>query len=53
MAICCACPRWTSVEPEDPFLIVSAGRSAFRAADLIDLAAVVTTLRNRKDADGV
>ena len=45
--------RWTSVEPEDPFVIVSAGRSAFRVADLIDLAALLSALRSGKDADGV
>jgi hypothetical protein len=33
--------RWTSVEAEDPFVVVAAGRSRFRAADLIDLAALV------------
>src|SRR5262249_28245554 len=37
--------RWTSVEAEDPFIIVSAGRSHFRAADLIDLAALIAALR--------
>ena len=42
--------RWTSVEPEDPFVIVAAGRSPFRASDLIDLAALVSRLRSRKDA---
>ena len=45
--------RWTSVEPEDPFIIVSAGRSAFRAADLIDLAALVPTVRSGKDRHAV
>jgi hypothetical protein len=37
--------RWTSVEEEDPFVTVSGGRSYFRAADLVDLAALVTTLK--------
>ena len=45
--------RWTSVEAEDPFVVVAAGRSRFRAVDLIDLAAVVLKLRARKQADGV
>jgi hypothetical protein len=33
--------RWTSVEAEDPFVVVSAGRSRFRVVDLIELVAVV------------
>ena len=45
--------RWTSVKPEDPFVIVSSGRSVFPAADLIDLAALVSMLRDGKDADGL
>ena len=40
--------RWTSVEAEDTFVIVAAGRSRFRAADLIDLAALVGKLRTEK-----
>ena len=51
---CCGCPaRWTSVEAEDPFIVVSAGRSHFRAADLIDLAALIAALRRGEAADGV
>ena len=45
--------RWTSVEAEDPFVVVAAGRSRFRAVDLIDLAALVLKLRPGKQADGV
>jgi hypothetical protein len=45
--------RWTSIELKDPFVVVSAGRSAFRAADLIELAALVCMLRSRKDGDGM
>ncbi|MGH9255335.1 MAG: DUF5372 family protein [Vicinamibacterales bacterium] len=45
--------RWTSVEAEDPFVVVAAGRSRFRAVDLIDLAALVWKLRAGKPADGV
>lgn len=45
--------RWTSVEAEDPFVVVAAGRSRFRAVDLIDLAALVSQLRPGKQADGV
>ena len=45
--------RWTSVEAEDPFVVVSAGRSHFRAADLIDLAALVATLQVGRSSDVV
>ena len=44
---------WTSVAAEDPFVVVSAGRSRFRAADLIDLAALVLKLRPGKQAGDV
>jgi hypothetical protein len=37
--------RWTSVVPDDPFVVVAAGRSHFRVEDLIDLAALVRRLR--------
>ena len=37
--------RWTNVEAEDPFVVVSAGRSPFRVADLIDLAVLITNLQ--------
>jgi len=36
---------WTSIIPEDPFVVASAGRSRFRVTDLIDLAALVARLR--------
>jgi hypothetical protein len=29
--------EWTDVAAEDPFVVVSAGRSAFRTADLLEL----------------
>lgn len=45
--------RWTSLAPEDPFVIVAAGRSAFRVPDLIELATLVAMLRGRKDSDAV
>jgi hypothetical protein len=37
--------RWTSVLPEDLFVVVAAGRSLFRVRDLIDLIALVGRLR--------
>lgn len=45
--------RWTSVAAEDPFVVVAAGRSHFRATDLIDLAALVATLRAGRGSDDV
>jgi len=38
--------RWSSVETEDPFLLVSAGRSHFRVTDLIDLASLIVDIRS-------
>jgi len=38
--------RWTSVETEDPFLVVSAGRSHFRVTDLIELASLITEIQS-------
>ena len=37
---------WTSVVSEDAFVAVAAGRSRFRAPDLVDLAALVGRLRS-------
>jgi hypothetical protein len=37
---------WTSVEPEDPFVLVAAGRSWFRASDLVELARLVVEHRS-------
>ena len=37
---------WTSVEAEDPFVVVAAGRSWFRASDLIELASLVREQRS-------
>ena len=36
--------RWTSVEAEDPCVVAGAGRSWFRVADLLELAALVARL---------
>jgi hypothetical protein len=35
---------WTDVDPPDPFDVVSAGRSAFRVADLLALASLLDGL---------
>lgn len=37
---------WTSVVPGDAFVAVAAGRSRFRAEDLVALAALVLRLRS-------
>ena len=36
--------RWTTVVPEDLFVVVAAGRSRFRVQDLVDLVALVGRL---------
>jgi hypothetical protein len=36
---------WTDVFSPDPFVILSAGRSAFRACDLLELARLIAGLR--------
>ena len=37
---------WTSLAPVDPFVVLSAGRSAFRVKDLIELAQLVRRIRD-------
>jgi hypothetical protein len=42
---------WTSIGAEDPFSVVSSGRSAFRTADLLELAGLLEKLKEvREDA---
>ena len=36
---------WTDVAPADPFVVVAAGRAAFRAGDLAELAGLVCACR--------
>ena len=36
---------WTSISSPDPFVVLSAGRSEFRAADLLALARLVRELQ--------
>ncbi len=36
---------WTDVDPPDPFVVIAAGRSAFRAADLLALACLLDGIR--------
>jgi Family of unknown function (DUF5372) len=35
---------WTSVELPDPFVVMAAGRAAFRAQDLLELARLIDAL---------
>ena len=37
----CLPARWTNVVADDPFVVVSAGRSDFRITDLLELVALV------------
>ena len=41
----CLPAEWTDVVPGDPFVVVSAGRSPFRTADLLELAELIGELR--------
>ena len=43
--------EWTDVVPADPFVVVSAGRSPFRTADLLVLAELVAQLGAGPGAD--
>ncbi len=36
---------WTDLFSPDPFAVISAGRSAFRATDLLELARLIARLR--------
>jgi hypothetical protein len=45
--------RWTSLVAEDPVVIAGAGRSTFRAADLIELAALVAALGGGEGTDAM
>jgi hypothetical protein len=40
--------RWTSVCPADPVVALSAGRSPFRARDLLELAELITRLQTSR-----
>ena len=42
---------WTSIGPDDPFVVVSAGRAAFRTADLLELVALLDGLQEDR-SDG-
>jgi Family of unknown function (DUF5372) len=36
---------WTDVEPIEPFVMISAGRAAFRATDLLELAELIAAIQ--------
>lgn len=36
---------WTDVDPSDPFVVIAAGRSAFRVEDLLSLASLLDGIR--------
>jgi hypothetical protein len=43
--LACLPAEWTDMVPGDPFVAVSAGRSPFRTADLLELAELIGELR--------
>lgn len=46
--VCSVPAGWTDVEGPDPFVAMSAGRSCFRVADLIELAAVLREMTEKQ-----
>lgn len=42
---------WTSLGADDPFVVVAAGRAAFRATDLLELAFLIDQLQEDR-SDG-
>jgi Family of unknown function (DUF5372) len=44
---------WSDVDPEDPFVVVAAGRSPLRVDDLVALAGLIETLRSSRPAGRV
>ncbi len=42
---------WTDVVSLDPFVVVSAGRSAFRAQDLIELVRLMRSISGASDPE--
>jgi len=37
---------WTDIAPQDPFVVVSAGRALFRVEDLLGLASLLGEIKN-------
>ncbi len=42
--LCSLLAGWTSVSPADPFVVLAAGRSPFRLADLLELCRLVEAM---------
>ena len=42
--------EWTSLAPIDPFVQISAGRAAFRVADLLELSRLLASLTPKPEA---
>ena len=42
--LCSLLAGWTSVSPVDPFVVLAAGRSPFRLADLLELCRLVEAM---------
>jgi hypothetical protein len=40
--------RWTSIGPDDPFKVISAGRSVFRTSDLLELVDLLAKLQEAR-----
>ena len=50
----CSIPAgWTNADPEDPFVVIAAGRSAFRVDDLISLVSLIEGIRASSRDEGV
>ncbi len=43
--------EWTDMVAADPFVVMSAGRSAFRTTDLLELADLIHRLRDDPDPE--
>jgi Family of unknown function (DUF5372) len=43
--------EWTDVAPEDPFVVVAAGRSPFTTAGLLELAELVARLGTQRSSE--
>jgi len=42
---------WTSLHPPDPSVVLAAGRAAFRATDLLQLAQLLQRLQHQREED--
>lgn len=47
--LCSLLAGWTSVSPADPFVVLAAGRSPFRLADLLELCRLVEAMGAQQD----